>query len=205
MFRCIKTAKPFDAPEGDLGFDMTLNHAGGVLGNILYDEMAEYIPHVLAGENPGLPRQLRSDFDKIAEGESPSAKLARIRLAPMLYVLHRIDPEWTRRALLGRMDVDDSESFDAHLWEGYLWHARWSDDLLVVIKELLFKVLRHLDLIPERIRSHGPQLFIHMAIPPGRGIDRDEAKGVNSVFSMIFYAGFYSDRPRSLGVDAETP
>ena len=167
-----------EAPEGDLDFDLTLNHAGGVLGIVLYNEMAEYIPQVPVGEHRGLPRKLRIDFEKIAEGGSPSAKLARVQMASMLYVLHRIDPEWTARALLSRMDLDDSNTFDPHLWEGYLWHARWSNDLLVAIKGLLFKVLGKLDRIPERIRNHGPQLFIQMAIPPDRGIDMDEARGV---------------------------
>lgn len=165
-------------PQGDIDFDMTLNHAGGLLGSVLYNEMAEYIPRVGPEDHPGLPRQLYSDFRKIADDENPSAKLARVRMAPMLLFLHRIDPEWTARALLSRMDPDNRETFDPHLWEGYLWHARWSDDLLLVIKELFFKVLRKLDCVPERIRDHGPQLFIQMAIPPNRGIDTDEAKAV---------------------------
>lgn len=166
------------APEGDLNFDKTLNHAGGVLADILYGEMAEYIPQVTAGEHPGLPRQLRPDFEKIAHNGSPSAKLARVCMAPMLYVLYRIDPEWTARALLSRMDLGNAEDFEPHLWEGYLWHARLSDDLLVVIKDMFFKVLRNLDCIPEGIRSRGPQLFIYMAIPPNRGIDTDKAKAI---------------------------
>lgn len=177
-----------DAPEGDLNFDMALNHAGGVLGNIIYSEMAEYIPQAAAGEHPGLPRQLSPDFEKIAEDDSPTAKLARIGMVPMLYIFYRIDPEWTRRALLRRMDLDDSDVFDPHLWEGFLWNARCSDDLLVAIKEMFFKVLRNLDRIPERIRNHGPQLFIFMAIPPDRGIDSDESKGVLYNFGPEFLA-----------------
>ncbi len=177
-----------DAPEGDLNFDLTLNHAGGVLGSVLYSELADYIPQVAEGEHPGLPKQLRPDFEKIAEGDGASAKLARVRLAPMLYVLHRIDPTWTARALLSRMDLDDSETFDPYLWEGYLWHARWSDDLLAAIKVLFFKVLRNLERIPERIRNHGPQLFIQIAIPPDRGVDTDEAKGVLYNFGPEYLA-----------------
>ena len=166
-----------EVPEGGLDFDMTLNHAGGVLGNVLYSEMADYIPRVGADEHPGLPKQLRPDFEKIAKGESSSAKLARVRMAPLLNVLYRIDPEWTERALFNRMDLDEDTTFDPHLWEGYLWHTRWSDDLLVAFKDLLFKVLRNLDRIPERVRHHGPQLFLYMAVPPDRGVSTAEAKG----------------------------
>lgn len=168
-----------EIPKDNLDFNMTLNHAGGILGSVLYDEMAEYIPQVPpAGENPGLPRQLRADFETIAEGDGPSAKLARVRMTSMLHILFRIDPNWTARALFNRMNLDDTITFDPYLWEGYLWSPRFTDDLLVAFKELFFKVLANLDCIPERIRNHGPQLFIHMAIPPNRHIDTDEAKGV---------------------------
>ena len=68
--------------------------------------------------------------------------------------------------------------FDPCLWEGYLWSPRFTDDLLVAFQELFFKVLANLDRISDHIRNHGPQLFIHMAIPPNRHIGTDEAKGV---------------------------
>lgn len=177
-----------DAPEGDLNFDKALNHAGGVLGSILYREMAEYIPEVAAGEYPGFPIRLYPDFEKFSGDDSPSAKLARVQIVPMLFILYRIDSEWTSRSLLSRMDLDESETYDPHLWEGFLWNARCSDDLLVVIKEMFFKVLHNLDRIPERIRSHGPQLFIYMAIPPDRGIDSDEARGVLYNFEPEYLA-----------------
>ena len=168
-----------EKPKDNLDFGMTLNHAGGILGSVLYNEMAEYIPQLpSSSESPGLPRQLRADFEKIAEGGSPSAKLARVRMASMLHILYRIDPDWTARALFSRMNLDDSITFDPYLWEGYLWSPRFTDDLLIAFKVLFFKVLANFDCIPERIRNHGPQLFIHMAIPPNRHIGTDEAKGV---------------------------
>jgi hypothetical protein len=37
------------APDAALNFNLTLNHAGGLLGGVLYDEMAEYIPRIAAG------------------------------------------------------------------------------------------------------------------------------------------------------------
>ena len=168
-----------DPPEGDLDFDLTLNHAGGILGNIIYSEMAEYIPQVApAGESPGLPRQLRPDFEKFADDDSSSAKLARVRMAPMLYALYGIDPDWTARTFFSRMDLDHTTTFDPHLWEGYLWSPRISDDLLTAFKVLFFKVLANLERIPDRVRNHGSQLFIHIAVPPNRHITTDEAKGI---------------------------
>jgi hypothetical protein len=75
------------------------------------------------------------------------------------------------------MDPDAIDTFDAHLWEGYLWSPRFSDDLLSAFKSLFFKVLANLEQIPERVRDHGPQLFIQMAVLTNRGISTEEAKG----------------------------
>jgi hypothetical protein len=166
------------APDAALNFNLTLNHAGGLLGGVLYDEMAEYIPRIAAGEHPGLPGQLQSDFEWIAEDDSASAKLARVRMAPMLVVLYRIDPDWTARSLLRRMDSRDEGSFEPHLWEGYLWSPRISDDLLAAFKDSFFEILTHLDRIPQDVREHAAQLFIHMAIPPDRGVSTAEAHDI---------------------------
>lgn len=169
-------------PDGELNFDRTLNHAGGILGKVVYDEMASYISHVAPREHPGLPRPLRADFEMIAESDGASARLARVRLAPLLYILNRVDPDWTRRALLDRMDPDQSETFEPFLWEGFLWNPKWSEDLLQSIKELFFKMLRNLEKIPQPVRRRGPELFIYMAIPPDRMIETSESKDV--LYSM---------------------
>src|SRR3546814_8660836 len=62
---------------------MTLNHAGGVLGHVLYKEMSEEIPRVGPGDGRGLPEHLRADFEKL-DGDSASTQIARARIAPML-------------------------------------------------------------------------------------------------------------------------
>ena len=167
-----------DEPQQDLDFSMTLNHAGGILGNILYDELSEYIPLVEVGKNCGFPRLLKQDFLYIAENDNPSAKLARVRLASMLFVLYRIDPAWVEHTFFLRMDPEDEETFDPYLWEGYLWYSRCSADLLEAFKPLLFKILQHLDNIPEHSRDRAVSLFTYLAVPPDRGISTEEAKSV---------------------------
>ena len=167
-----------EAPQGDLNYDTPLNHTGGILGYILYEEMAECIPKVSAGENPGFPNWLRLDFEKIAAEDHSSAQLARVRIAPMLDFLYRIDPDWTGRAFFRRMDPDDEAVFDPHLWEWYIRFGRWSVDLLKAFKRLLLQTLKVSELIPAEVRHRGVGLFIHMAVPPDRGIDMHEAKSV---------------------------
>lgn len=95
---------------------------------------------------------------------------------------------WATRAFFNRMDLENNTNFDPYLWEGYLWSPRVTDDLFVAFKELFLKVLRNLDRIPKRVRNHGPQLFIHTAIPPNRHITTDESKGI-----------LYNLKPNELG------
>ena len=166
-----------ETPEGDLDSDLSLNHAGGILGRVLYDELLECVPNFTAKPNVGFPRQLRPDFEFLAENDRPSAKLARVRIAPRLSILYRIDPNWTVRAFFRRMDPD-KESFDPYLWEGYFWFAHCSVDLLEAFKPLLLKILQNRDRIPEHVRDNAVISFIYLAVPPGRSIDTDEAKKV---------------------------
>lgn len=166
-----------EEPKQEIDFNLTLNHAGGVLAQCLYDELAEKIPQVRQGENYGFPRNLESCFELFDDSESLSARLARARLSSMLLILLRVDASWTERVLLSRMDAD-SEKFDALLWEAFLWRPRWSDDLLIAFKDRLFKVLSNLGLVGQSVRRNAAQLFVHMAIPPGRGVSTEEAKAV---------------------------
>ena len=164
-------------PQGALDSDMSLNHAGGILGRVLYDELLECVPDVTAKKKLGFPRRLRANFKCLAEFDHPSARLARVRIAPRLSILYHIDPEWTERAFFRRMDPDKG-LFDPYLWEGYFGFAHCSDDLLAAFKPLLLKVLQNRDSIPERVRDNAVISFIYLAVPPDRGIDTGEAKAV---------------------------
>lgn len=164
--------------EGDYGFDATLNHAGGVLASVLMDELAQQRPAATAGENPGIPKSLQPFFKMIRDGDTPSAKLARIRLSGNLLYLFRIDRAWTENTLLQRMDPANPAEFEAALWEGYLWSPRIHGDLLEYLKPMFFRILEKLDLISERVRAHAPQLFIVIAVPPDRGVSTREAQEV---------------------------
>ena len=167
-----------EPPEGNLDIDTAVNHAGGILGHVLYDELAERIPNVYPGQNTGFPRLLRRDFERLVESEHPSVKLARVRMAPMLFALYRIDPDWTKRTFFSRMDPEIHEAFDTYLWEAYFWTARCSVDLLAAFKKLFLGVLQKRELIPERVNDNAITLFVRMAIPTGQGIDSDDSKSI---------------------------
>src|SRR3546814_15609066 len=81
LFRRLWDASQIAAdPADEWDFDMTLNHAGGVLGHVLYKEMSEEIPRVGPGDGRGLPEHLRADFEKL-DGDSASTQIARARIA----------------------------------------------------------------------------------------------------------------------------
>ena len=172
-----------ECPTHELDSNMTVNHAGGILGNVLYKELTEYYPKIAPAQNLGFPRWLIHRFRCIADSETPSAKLARVRLSPMLYVFFRIDPGWTERTYFDRMNPTIEDRFDQFLWEGFFWHSRCPTDLLHAIKHLLFEVLRCLDRIPNHIHSRAVELFTYLAVPPIYGITIDEAKDVLWKFS----------------------
>ena len=160
-------------------FQLALNHAGGILGEILYAEMADDIPAVPAGQIPGLPDRLREEFESIGEGDNLSCRLARVSMAIRLVELYRVDPKWAKEALLSRMDSACGErALEVEIWEGYFAGGRCSEDLLAAFKAELLGVLSNLRRLPDRTRSGAVRHFIHIAVWEDRGISRAEAKSV---------------------------
>ena len=167
-----------DEPDDGWDLDAAINHAAGVLGGVLYAELTEHIPEVRPGQNEGFPIALRQDFERLVVCDDSSAKLARVRMAPMLFALYRIDPDWTRRTYFSRMDPENQESFDPYLWDAFFFRARCSEDLLRAFKDLILGVIVRRQLIPNRVHDNAISLFVHMAIPPGRGIETQDARNV---------------------------
>ena len=167
-----------ELPRGHLDRDTPLNHPGGVLAHILYENMKGFISNVTAGASPGLPACLRPDFDRIATEVHSTARVARMRIVPMLVVLYRTDPTWTDQAFFQRMDPDNTATFDPYLWEEYFFFGRWSTDFLEPLQPLLLKVLRDSDLISLEVRQRGIARFIHMAVQPDLGVGETDAKSM---------------------------
>ena len=167
-----------DDPTEKPDYDMTLNHAGGIMGNILYMELKEYHSKESVVQNTGFPKQLIREFKCIADDDALSAKLARARLSSVLFELFRIDPEWTERSFFDRMDCSDKDKFEPYLWEGFFMHAQRPAHLLQAIKPIFIRILQNLDLIPRRARSGAVQLFTFSAMPPIEGISTTEANEV---------------------------
>ena len=159
-------------------FQLALNHAGGILGEMLYAEMADDIPTVWAGQSPGLPDRLRKEFASIGKGDSLSCRLARVSMAVRLVELYRLDPKWTNDALLSRMGSAPEGCVEDGLWEGYFAGRQCSEDLLAAFKEKLLGVLSDLRRLSPIAQRRAVHHFIHIAIWERRGISQSEAKSV---------------------------
>lgn len=164
--------------DGEIDFNMTLNHAGGILAIVLINELGDSYPKASVGENPGFPDRLRLFFSLIGEEDNPSAKLARTRASGSLLYLFRIDRAWTLSSLLKRMDPANKVVFEPSLWEGYLWSPRIHKDLLECLKPMFFGILKNLASIPDSVRAHAPQLFTVVAASPGSEISTEEAQDI---------------------------
>ena len=165
------------AKTADLG--LALNHAGGILGEVLFAELADEIPSVGARQNPGLPERLREQFEAIGERDNLSCRLARVSMAVRLVELYRIDPKWTDKALLSRMgSASGGGVSEVGLWEGYFAGRQCSEDLLAAFKQKLIAVLGNLRKLSARARVGAVHLFMHLAIWQDRGISLDDAKSV---------------------------
>ncbi|MBT4700888.1 MAG: hypothetical protein HOB79_07390 [Rhodospirillaceae bacterium] len=175
LWENIWTASLDEEWDGNLDYDETLNQAGGILASVLLDELIEYHPSATAGDNTRFSKALRPYFELIGNGNSPSAKLARICLSANLLYLFRVDQRWTEDALIKRMDIKIQDRFEAGLWEGYLWSPRIHDDLLEVLKPSFLRILENLDCISKRVAENAPKLFISIAVPPDRGVSTNEA------------------------------
>ena len=164
---------------GIADFVRALNHAGGILGEVLFAELADDIPNVGPRQNPGLPRRLREEFALVGEGELLSCRFARVSMAARLVDLYRIDPTWADNALLSRMGNKSGGSVsEVGLWEGYFAGRQCSEDLLAAFKEKLLGVLTNLGKLPARAQTGAVHHFMHLAIWQDRGISLDEAKSV---------------------------
>ena len=181
IWQRIWDANPSSDDEGviEVDLDRTLNHRGGILGEVLFAELADDIPKVGAQQSSGIPRRLRQQFALVGKSESLAAKIARISMAVRLVELYRLDPEWTDGALLSRMGSESGGTVsEIGLWEGYFAGRQCSEDLLGAFKPMLLEVLRDLGRLPARARAGAVHHFIHLAIWQDRGVSQNDAKEV---------------------------
>ena len=114
--------------DHDEDYEAAINAPGGRLAEALLDRLWARGPH--AGS--GLPDELTPYFTQLVDGDTLSHRFGRILLASRLFWLHAIDDDWARDNLINRMDLELPES--KGLWQGFLWSAHWSPDLISEMK-----------------------------------------------------------------------
>lgn len=118
----------------------SINAPGGVLAEALLNRAGKADPK--AGD--GFPAEIGRRLDRLVDDGGNLGRYARILLASHLRWLRHVEPAWTKRVLIGRMDwatggLDEAAS----LWRSYLFSPRISLDLLDDLKPLLLEAPCH--------------------------------------------------------------
>ena len=111
-----------------------MNRPAGKLAEAALTRLWKYEPRTRSG----LPTAVVPYFEAI--GSDTDGHLGRVILARRLYHLFAIDPEWTSRYLIARLDTDEFAE-DNDLWSSYGWSATVSPDLLQAFKDPFLKIL----------------------------------------------------------------
>ena len=143
-----------------------LNHASGKLAEAAIYRLSKHE----AQFQSGLPPSVRPYFDSIAT--SPDAHPGRVLLAARLNFLFAIDPMWTEKQLIRRLDPSAHPSDALDLWAGFAWSPRLGPNLLRAIKGLYLAVLARDDL-PSRTKRGLVDLLIAICL----GIPEELTKG----------------------------
>ena len=109
----------------------------------------------------GLPSSVRPYLDSIAT--SPDAHPGRVLLAAQLNFLFAVDPGWTEKQLIRRLDPSTNPSEALDLWAGFAWSPRLGPNLLRAIKGLYLAVLDRSD-IPSRTRRGLVDLLVAICL-----------------------------------------
>ena len=134
-----------------------LNHTSGKLADAAVFRLSKHE----AQFQGGLPPSVRLYFDSIAA--SPDAHPGRVLLAARLNYLFAIDPTWTERQLVRRLDPAASPSEALDLWAGFAWSPRLGPNLLQAIKGVYLDVLARHDL-PARTKRGLVDLLIAICL-----------------------------------------
>jgi len=133
--------KAWEAQTGEAELDhndilnVALNSSPGKLGEAARHRLWLHKPE----ENQGIPPAVIPYFEKI--GADERGHLARVMLAPYLRNFFQIDPKWTERFLIQRMEaVRTQEAKD--LWAAFAWSAIVGPNLLAAIRPTLIQVLQ---------------------------------------------------------------
>lgn len=117
-----RAAREEDLPQNDEWTQAATYHPAGVLALALVTAFSRVNRKARERLGEFAPR-----FDRLL-GDGVGLCFARIVLASHLAYLHAVDPEWTTRNVVSRMDWERSEEA-APLWQAYSFQLRISPDL----------------------------------------------------------------------------
>ena len=121
-----------------------------------------------------IPASLRTYFDTVVT--DPNGLPGRVVLASHLYELFTIDPAWTERHIIDRLDPEESNEAQA-LWGGYAWSVRIGPNLLAAVKDPFLKMLERYDTKYDR-RKVLVKLLVLICIDNPKELEQDRVRNV---------------------------
>lgn len=134
--RLIRIAGAQEQETLDDPVSHAINASAGLLTESLLDRLWARKPKV----DEGLNEKIKTRITQLAGGQGAGYTLCRVILASRLEVLFAIDQEWCKLNLIPHFNWDRSQEA-RQVWEGYLWSARISPDLLAAIKKDMLRAL----------------------------------------------------------------
>lgn len=133
--------------SGSDNLDRSINAPGGVLAEVLLSRLGKASQEAGAG----FPSEIWTRLDRLVGDNTLLGRYGRILLASRLRWLHHLEPTWTQRVLIDRMDwsagdLDETVS----LWRSYLFSPRIAPDLLSDLKPALLEAPSHRDRLDEQ-------------------------------------------------------
>lgn len=177
-----------------------INAPSGVFSEIILLDLRQQHPQA----GMGIPDELKSHFNRVAEGVRPGDIFGKVILASKLSILYSVDPEWCEGFLLPKMDWSNPNE-PQKLWSAFSWSAHITPNLASTpaFQNRFFDALRKLeDEYDHHIRlaeilaavcSSSPDIF-----------DTGEVKSTIKEMSPKFRAGlirYFTDGAR--GADEE--
>lgn len=148
-----------------------LNHVSGKLAEAAVFRLSKHEPL----PQSGIPSSVRFYFKKIAANSD--AHPGRVLLAARLNFLFAVDPAWTEKELIHRLDPSANPSEALDLWAGFAWSPRLGPNLLQAIKRPYLAALASDD-VPSRTKRGLVGLFVAICLDIPGELSEDEVRSV---------------------------
>ena len=160
-----------------------INHGSGKLCEFWLQALHKR-KHQSGGQWTIIPDDYRKRFEKVVEGESYAAQLARSVLASRSHYLFFMDKSWVSKKLIPLFNYDSSQIAADQAWHGYLVWGQLRMELNELLKPFYIQAINHLTETRDGLRK---KLFSN--IIDTMLMDTDSKPDIDWFYSALSQAG----------------